>query len=211
MKFFYKILFITIILVKTNLFSQVGIGTTSPDVSSILEISSDTKGLLIPRVSLTSTSDVTTISNPKTSLLIYNTTNNSNIKKGYYYWNGSTWQNLVDVPSKIIRDNINPTITNPINSSAGDIFINAQTGNLFVFDGGNWISQTSTVNIITTIIIATDNQTEFTTPWDVSINNTMVFRNGVNISFTILSTNLFKIEDEAICNANDEIKIFKYL
>jgi hypothetical protein len=211
MKIFRKILLIVIILVKANVLGQVGIGTIAPDGSAVLEISSNSKGLLIPRVSLTGTADVSTISNPKISLLIYNTTNDNNIKKGYYYWNGSNWQNLVDVPAKIIREGTNPTITNPVNAAAGDIFINTQTGNLFVFDGVNWIAQTTSVHIVTITIIATENQTQFTTPWDVSMNNTKIYRNGISISFTTVATNIFKIETAAICNANDEIKIFKYL
>lgn len=41
--------------------AQVGIGTNNPDSSSVLELKSTTKGLLIPRVSLTSISDVLTL------------------------------------------------------------------------------------------------------------------------------------------------------
>lgn len=50
--------------------SQVGIGTTNPDSSSILHIESTTQGLLLPR--LTSAQE-NAITNPAPGLIIYNT------------------------------------------------------------------------------------------------------------------------------------------
>lgn len=80
---------------------NVGINATgaAPDISSILDISSPNKGLLIPRISLISTTDITTIASPTISLLVYNT--NASISgagangAGFYYWNGSNWINLM--------------------------------------------------------------------------------------------------------------------
>src|SRR6218665_1394569 len=70
-------------------FAQVGIGTTNPSASSALEIRSTNSGLLIPRVALTSSTDITTIPAPATSLMIYNTSAVSDITPGFYYWEGS--------------------------------------------------------------------------------------------------------------------------
>ena len=72
-------------------FAQVGINTTLPDASSMLDITSTNSGLLIPRVALSSASDVTTIVSPLISLLVYNSGFAPN---GYYYWNGSIWVQL---------------------------------------------------------------------------------------------------------------------
>ena len=77
-----------ILFTNSIAFSQVGIGTTSPNPSSMLDISSTRSGLLIPRVSLTSTSDTTTIQNPAISLLVYNTNTQNDITPGFYYWQG---------------------------------------------------------------------------------------------------------------------------
>jgi hypothetical protein len=74
--------------------AQTGIGTTSPDASAKLEVNSSNKGFLPPRVTLTSQTDNTTISNPATGLLVYNTGNNPNLVAGYYYWNGSNWTTI---------------------------------------------------------------------------------------------------------------------
>ena len=51
--------------------SQVGIGTTSPDESSILDVDSDSKGILIPRLT---TLQRNRIIRPATGLLVFNIT-----------------------------------------------------------------------------------------------------------------------------------------
>jgi hypothetical protein len=58
------------------------------------------KGLQASSVSLTSTTDVTTIASPSTGTLVYNTANagtspNNVAANNYYYWNGSAWQLLL--------------------------------------------------------------------------------------------------------------------
>jgi len=71
--------------------AQTGIGTTTPEASAKLDISSTNKGLLPPRITLTSRTDNSTIPSPATGLLVYNTGSNPNLVAGYYYWNGSSW------------------------------------------------------------------------------------------------------------------------
>ncbi len=74
---------------------NVGISETpiTPDASSILEVQSANKGILLTRVALTGATDITTISSPLNSLLIYNTatagTIPNNVYPGYYYWSNS--------------------------------------------------------------------------------------------------------------------------
>ena len=71
---------------------NVGIGTTAPNPSARLDIFSDNQGLLIPRVSLFSTTDVNTIPNPAISLLVYNTNPAmAGGGLGIYYWSGTVW------------------------------------------------------------------------------------------------------------------------
>lgn len=50
--------------------AQMGINTSSPDPSSVLDISSTIKGVLLPRLT---TAQRNAISNPATGLLIYET------------------------------------------------------------------------------------------------------------------------------------------
>lgn len=73
--------------------SQVGIGTTNPDNSSILDLKSSNSGLLIPRINLSSTTDNITIPNPANALLVYNLSTVNDIVPGFYYWD-SKWKKM---------------------------------------------------------------------------------------------------------------------
>jgi hypothetical protein len=86
--------FIIFYLIAFTSIAQTGIGTTTPDPSAKLDVNSSNKGFLPPRVTLISTTDITTIANPATALLVYNTGNNVNISAGYYYWNGTNWARI---------------------------------------------------------------------------------------------------------------------
>jgi hypothetical protein len=74
---------------------NIGIGTTTPNSSALLEVQSTNKGLLIPRVSLLSEIDIVTIPAPPTSLLVYNLNVLLPEGVGFYYWNGSKWNKLI--------------------------------------------------------------------------------------------------------------------
>ncbi|MBC7865784.1 MAG: hypothetical protein IAF38_22615, partial [Bacteroidia bacterium] len=77
---------------------NVGINATgaTPNASAMLDVVSTSKGMLIPRVALTSNADAATITSGNiTSLLVYNTTaasaGSTAVFPGYYYWNGVKW------------------------------------------------------------------------------------------------------------------------
>lgn len=94
MKIRATLFFVIFYLIAFTSIAQTGIGTTAPDPSAKLDLSSTNKGFLPPRVTLTSTTDLTTIANPATALLVYNTGNNANISAGYYYWDGTNWARI---------------------------------------------------------------------------------------------------------------------
>lgn len=75
-----------------TLFSQenVGIGTTSPHSSALLDLESNSKGLLIPRVELINVNNGTNpVNGPATGLLVYN--ESGVLTEGFYYWDGTQW------------------------------------------------------------------------------------------------------------------------
>ncbi len=84
----------------TNSFSQsvsINGSGAAPNASSILDMSDvNNKGLLIPNISLTGTTDNTTISSPANGLMIYNTATTADVTPGYYYFNGSEWERLAN-------------------------------------------------------------------------------------------------------------------
>lgn len=55
------------------MFSQVGVGTTNPDRSSVFHVESTTQGMLLPRLT---TIEQNNILNPASGLIIYNTDHN---------------------------------------------------------------------------------------------------------------------------------------
>jgi len=96
----------------------VGVGTTTPDVSSILDVSSTTKGFLPPRMTTTQRDAITL---PANGLLIFNTTT----RCMEFYDNGN-WQNMgcsctmADTPVATASTNIGANqITSNWNISSG--------------------------------------------------------------------------------------------
>jgi hypothetical protein len=92
----YLVLIVGILLFSAvNSQAQIKIGgdpiTINP--SSVLEIESDNKGVLFPRVTLTSITDVTTVPSPTDGLTVFNTATDgtapNNVSFGYYYWSAS--------------------------------------------------------------------------------------------------------------------------
>lgn len=108
-------------------FSQVGINTENPDASSILEIYSTDKGVLIPRVELTGNQDTATISSPAIGLLVYVT--GSHMTNGFYYWDGTEWVSIKG------ESNINWSLEG--NVVSGDEFIGTTNNSSFILKVAN--------------------------------------------------------------------------
>jgi hypothetical protein len=73
MKNLFKFLTVLTILSGSAASAQIGVGTTTPDASAVLDVASTTKGLLAPRHTTTTRNAIVT---PANGLLIYNTTTN---------------------------------------------------------------------------------------------------------------------------------------
>ena len=87
------LLLVVLLFIASTYAQSVGINSdgSAPDASAMLDVKSSTKGFLPPRITLTGSTDVTTIASPATGLLIYNTATVSDVTPGYYYYNGSAW------------------------------------------------------------------------------------------------------------------------
>ena len=82
--YFYIVCLFTILLaIPVN--AQVGINTSTPSASSVLDITSSNKGGLFPQYDITVlNSTATPIANPADGLMIYNKGGASTFPKGYY-------------------------------------------------------------------------------------------------------------------------------
>lgn len=147
------ILFFGIIL-SFNSKAQTGIGTTTPDASAKLDVSATNKGFLPPRVTLTSYTDNSTIPNPATGLLIYNTGNNVGLTAGYYYWNGNAWATIAtsggsgSFAASFLRGSRSATQSLAVggivgfsavdNTAAQDISLNTSNGKITLLPGNTY-------------------------------------------------------------------------
>ncbi|MDK2772036.1 MAG: hypothetical protein KYX68_07395 [Flavobacterium sp.] len=83
-----------------SFYAQVGIGTTNIQNGVELQIESSNRGLLIPRVALTSTLVQAPVGPAPiaTGVLVYNTSTNgagaTAVSPGFYYWSGTEWISL---------------------------------------------------------------------------------------------------------------------
>lgn len=79
-------------------FILFSISTFAQPASAMLDVSAPNKGVLIPRVSLTSNLDIATVPLPVTSLLVYNTSTSgtypNNVSPNFYFWAGNKWKPL---------------------------------------------------------------------------------------------------------------------
>lgn len=63
-----KIILLILAMASSTIAAQVGINTTAPDASSVLDVTSTTKGVLLPRIT-----NLASVKNPATGLVIFDT------------------------------------------------------------------------------------------------------------------------------------------
>ena len=130
--------------------AQVGIGTTNPDASSLLEMQSTEKGILIPRMSQ---ADILAISNPANGLQAFNTDTNSLF---IYILSDNQWKEMaydtgvINLPASFtIGAGGSCSNTNVIGQYVVGINLdntNIITLNATVTNLGTWSVTTNTVN-----------------------------------------------------------------
>jgi len=81
---------------------SVGIGTTTPAASSLLEVRSTSKGFLAPRMTSAQRAAIVT---PATGLLVYQTDGTA----GYYYYYGTGWRLLLYAAASQSLNNLSTT------------------------------------------------------------------------------------------------------
>ena len=136
-------LYVLIILFSINYhsYSQVGIGTTSPDPSSILDIEASDKGILVPRLT---TAARNIIINPAVGLLIFNLSTN------HFEFNSGT------------------TVTPRWSTVNTDVTVSSDAGNLISSgsDSGAYLSSTTYIGKF--IVSTTGSQTISGIPFEPS-------------------------------------------
>jgi len=93
---------LSLLFMAYQLQAQVGIGTATPHTTAQLDIVSNNKGLLIPRMTQLQRNAITA---PATGLLVFQTDGTA----GFYYHNGTTWQLLGTTNSWLLTGNTGNT------------------------------------------------------------------------------------------------------
>ncbi|MGQ8869950.1 hypothetical protein ACUTSE_14620, partial [Myroides sp. TSA_177.3] len=141
-----KLLNLAFLFITGGTYAQLGIGVTKPNSSSQLEVYATDKGVLLPRVALTSVTDQKTIKNGNVnSLLVFNINTTNDLIPGYYYWFDDRWIRILN--SKDI-DRLYEGLKYEFNFVVEGDFLN-------IFDkSGNIISsiKIQDLNIITRIV-----------------------------------------------------------
>lgn len=154
-----QILFL-LLLIATPVFGQVGVNTTNPDPSSMLDISATNKGVLVPRVSLpnVTTTMLDGTNTAATGLLIWNTnaatTGGNGV--GFYFFNGTQWipitqtassdHDIYEVGGTTAPDNINDN-----KYTQGSLAVGSNTAATGVLDVDN-VTKATTVDINNTFV-----------------------------------------------------------
>lgn len=149
---------LALILSANGLYAQQGFGTNQPSKAAVIDMQSESKGLLIPRVALTSLTnflpvkgETATNVNKTNSLLVYNTaTVGATITPGYYFWTtdgtlgNSFWKRLLandDASALALAGDVTGTLGATVVSKIQGIPVSstAPTNNqVLTYNGSAW-------------------------------------------------------------------------
>ncbi|WP_369615882.1 hypothetical protein [Flavobacterium sp. CFS9] len=106
------------------------------NVSSRLDLICKSKEIMIPRTTLKSRFDKSTVVDRDTKfILVFNTAKNTQVLPGYYYWYENKWNNLKNLTEE---DGLPKN-----NGKAGDLFFDYSTKDVYFFNGSMWLSMTT--------------------------------------------------------------------
>lgn len=134
MKVLIRLLVLVILIgVSSRVLAQVGIGTTTPDPSAQLEIKSDNKGLLLPKMTADQRSRIT---NPADGLLVYQTDGAT----GFYFRQSGQWFKLTTTnettPAIVAYSSGNfvtlTTLTNGLTNRGSIVGISNSTSDIYL-------------------------------------------------------------------------------
>ena len=149
---------------------RVSDGTASATINpnAVLEMQSNNKGMLLPRVALTATTNAAPLSAHVAGMYVYNTATAGDVKPGNYYNDGTKWYRV----SMSLSGTTTPTGTAPTNT----LYTNTSTGDTYVFDGSTW----QLVGGANTVVVGTVPAAVIDTP----TSNQGIFNTGCSITLT---------------------------
>jgi len=196
-----QILFTALFFLNFNFSSaQVGIGTSSPNPSAMLEIHSANKGVLFPSVALDSQTDNITITSPSDGLIVWNNGQAGLVETGFFYWNNAKW-NMLSVEG----NQINPVIPggnggNGWNDSATNSGTNAGANTNLALGTNTYDDLIFKVNSVKMGRLGVDNSISFGPMANAG-------QNGISIGTSSSAFQGVSIGNEASVTANDGLAV----
>ncbi len=178
---------ILLFLLSQPLYAQLAIGTSEPHSSAQLEVASDNKGVLIPRMNQQARNGISPLTE---GLIIYQTDNTP----GFYYYDGSSWTPVKD-PKPPLTGFSASTANQLINSSSTGIsgWAFDNLNNSFLSSGSSFIALKAGLYHVSTV-------TNFShaAPSSTSISSSVAPRMTISVNgvaslygnFPILDVNL---------------------
>jgi len=173
-----NVLLVGLIILFSSSYAQnnsVGIGTTTPDNSAILDLVSNNQGLLIPR---NNTSGITSIAAPSDGLILYNTDD-----KCYWFWNNSAWKRLCETDSLL-------TLVNNLGDTIGFIYDSLNVHNNYI---SNLYDSVDVINNSITNLTTIVNNHSDSLGW--IYDSLSVYNNLVNTNITNITNNTTNIQN----------------
>ena len=158
------------VLLTATTFAQVGIGTSNPDASALLDLTSTTGGLLLPRMT---NAQCQAISTPVAGLMVYVTDLNGG---SFMFYDGNSWNAFA---SNLVVPDAPTTVTATAADSGATVSFTAPSSN-----GGSTITSytaTATSTTDTHKIIVTQSGSG-----DITVTG---LTNGTSYTFTVTATN----------------------
>ena len=131
MKHFFTLL--AVVLITATTYAQIGINNETPDASAVLDVTSTTAGLLMPRMTNVQRD---AIASPATGLMVYQTDG----EPGIYNYNGGSWAKINQSTDERVKIPIyTQSQADALTPQLGDIIYNysSQTINFYANTSGS--------------------------------------------------------------------------
>ena len=137
-------------ILSTVGFAQTKVGgTPTINANAMLEIEASDKGLLLPRLALVSTTDFAPLQAHVAGMTVYNTNRENDVVPGFYYNDGTKWQQMVTSDNKAVKFFYMPSIvfdTATLGNGTKDLY--SEYKKQFNLEGPNNVSSAGAPNVI---------------------------------------------------------------
>ncbi len=159
-----KKLYLTLALatLSTVGFAQTKVGgTPTINTSAMFEIESLNKGLLLPRLELEYTNSAAPLEEHVAGMTVYNTIKQNDVVPGFYYNDGTKWQQMVTTDNKAVKFFYMPSIvfdtgTITPNGTFVEKDLYQEYKNQFALTGQNHVKSANAPEVIPYFPSATD-------------------------------------------------------